>query len=103
MDCHKDLCQHCIILDRHAQIYKDHLIIQKELVKEGIYKDVIEENKKAEEILKKLNEASTEQIEEKLNQLNKEKDLLLSLFILESELFESSKIFCILICFIIGN
>ena len=74
MDCHKDLCQHCIILDRHAQIYKDHLIIQKELVKEGIYKDVIEENKKAEEILKKLNEASTEQIEEKLNQLNKEKE-----------------------------
>ena len=74
MDCHKDLCQHCIILDRHAQIYKEHLIIQKELVKEGIHKEVIDENKKAEEILKKLNEASTEQIEEKLNQLNKEKE-----------------------------
>lgn len=74
MDCNKDLCQHCIILDRHAQIYKEHLIIQKELVKDGIHKDVIDENRKAEEILKTLNEASTEQIEEKLTQLNKEKE-----------------------------
>ena len=74
LDCKKELCQHCVILERHPQLYPEHLIVQNEFIKEGLVKDIFKQAMKVGDILKGMDETLPDRIEEKLNKLKKEKE-----------------------------
>ena len=52
IDCKREMCQHCVILERHAQNNPNHLIIQNELIKTGYIKSLYNQSLVVSDILK---------------------------------------------------
>lgn len=74
IDCKREMCQHCVILERHAQNNPNHLIIQNELIKTGYIKSLYNQSLVVSDILKGIDKNFPQKIDEKLEQYQKERD-----------------------------